>query len=524
MALPVVLIHGYSSEGSTDGLAISNRADVEPMYDRLVTDLEAMAPGLTVIPINLSRWISLDDGISVEDVSYAMDRALRANGNLLGTGFNAIIHSTGALVARNWIRRFTVPGNCPLKRLIHLAGANFGSGWATVGETLLAKFARFVQGSEQGLASLRDLELGSSWAIDLHTHFLRPGHDMFADYGVMEFCLIGSQPAPEYFLVPVSYGKEAGADGVVRVAAGNLNFNYVKIGLDANAKLANGTIGDGSPADATSISWNDATQNNLPNPLYTVLLSSAPGQAPTGPEAAGNLTVRPLIPFAIPYDTCHTDSAKETAIEFGSQNRNQVLPRIEDALGATSATYAGLADTFNQATAATYQLVGQPAHSANFFGKLLFQGIVNAVTSLVNNNPQAQYDKHAQLIFRITDQFGQPVNDFSVYFNSLDGQPPNKLIDELFVDKHKNNATPNTICFYLRVAGWNEADNADLLQVNGVTLEIDATDPLTQRAVYLPVRLDIAPNNLSKWVQAHRTTVVDVVLHRLPSDNSFALS
>ena len=43
-------------------------------------------------------------------------------------------NSTGALVVRNWLRRHS-PRPSPIERLIYLAGANFGSGWAHVGRS-----------------------------------------------------------------------------------------------------------------------------------------------------------------------------------------------------------------------------------------------------------------------------------------------------------------------------------------------------------------------------------------------------
>ena len=175
--LPVVLIHGYSSEGQTNDNAEIRRESVQKIYGRLVDDLEAM--GVEVISINLARYLSLDDGITLEDLAWSMQRALLAHpAKPLDTGFNAIIHSTGALVSRNWIRRHTKPGHCALKRLIHLAGANHGSGWAHVGTSQVARFARLTQGTQRGLAVLKGLELGSGWAIDLHTFFVEPGQDM----------------------------------------------------------------------------------------------------------------------------------------------------------------------------------------------------------------------------------------------------------------------------------------------------------------------------------------------------------
>src|ERR1043165_8732653 len=112
---PVILIHGYSSEGKTSDSGQYDRATVSELYGRLVTDLQNL--GVPVVPVNVSRYISLDDGVSIDDLSFSMDRVLKAQyPDLLKSGFNAIIHSTGALVARNWIRRHTEPDKkCPLK-------------------------------------------------------------------------------------------------------------------------------------------------------------------------------------------------------------------------------------------------------------------------------------------------------------------------------------------------------------------------------------------------------------------------
>lgn len=81
------------------------------------------------LSLNLSRWLSRGDGISLDAVSFATDRALRKDfSNLLGGGFNVVIHSTGARVVRNWIKLFS-PAQSPIHHLIHLAGAILVVGW-----------------------------------------------------------------------------------------------------------------------------------------------------------------------------------------------------------------------------------------------------------------------------------------------------------------------------------------------------------------------------------------------------------
>ena len=67
---PILLIHGYSSEGEDN--------TVKQIYGSMPSDLRRLFGRGAVREINLSRWISLSDGVSLDDVSFAMDRALKA--------------------------------------------------------------------------------------------------------------------------------------------------------------------------------------------------------------------------------------------------------------------------------------------------------------------------------------------------------------------------------------------------------------------------------------------------------------
>ena len=67
---PILLIHGYSSEGKN---ILANA-----IYGSLPTELRKTFGAGNIKELNLSRWISLNDGISLDDVSLAMDRALKA--------------------------------------------------------------------------------------------------------------------------------------------------------------------------------------------------------------------------------------------------------------------------------------------------------------------------------------------------------------------------------------------------------------------------------------------------------------
>src|SRR5262245_36047307 len=370
---PIVLIHGYSAESRQ-----STASSIASIYGTLPRDLKAAFGGRSVVEIDLARYLSLEDGVRVDDISRAFDRALEEEyPHLLKKGFHALVHSTGALVARNWLRRFS-PRPTPLDHLIHLAGANFGSGWAHIGRGQTAKWARkiFQAGAERGMQVLEALELGSDWTLDLHLHFLRPGARMLEDLNVIEHVIIGSQADVEWFSFPIRYAKEDGSDGVVRVSASSLNYQYLKLA---------------PTPDALELGWKAARaqwdkhleRRGRRQGCYTIKEASRPGF-----EGRGE------VPVAVPYACAH--SGEKMGIVTGSGPREQVLNLIQKALatGARPAeSLAGSVKAFREESARTYQKA-LTAQAPRWWNKWI-------------QEPRAQYDRHAQLIFRVRDQDGR---------------------------------------------------------------------------------------------------------------------
>lgn len=519
---PVLLVHGYSAESASD-----DEADVARIFGNLPKDLKEKL-GPPIFDVNISRYVSLDDGVDLEDITLAFDRALKNEfPKLYADGFNAIIHSTGALVLRNWVRRCS-PKPSPCRRIVHLAGANLGSGWAHIGETLLAKWLRFIGegGAERGLAVLDGLELGSNWAFELHRHFLQPGTVMREDYGVMEFSIVGSQPPPRNLIVPFRYGKEDGSDGVVRVAASNLNHHYLRIGPSRApenvewdeavefSKRAVEASASGNTADFPSA---DAV---FAGNYYSLLDENLPDEPPirnAGPAGAPRATV----PFAIPY--CCAHSTEEMGIVSGTTTREEVLELIREALNCPDHTaQTALTAKFGELTATTYNKVRAGTHIDHLSG--LFDGAKKLVDDFIHS-PQAQYDRHAQVSVRVRDQHGNAIKDCSIHFNSFGGEArPRLLINELFEDTHQNKTSPDTTTFYLRLEAWDGNDWVDrLAQVNGVDFEIDCIDPKTQRIVFVPLRMRLNTALLARYLKPHRATLIDVELLRLPARDTFSM-
>lgn len=521
---PIVLIHGYSSERA------DTPADIQAIYGTLVSDLQRRFAEPPLPSINFSRYISLDDSVDVDDLSLALDRALQVHpSGLLDVerGFNAIVHSTGSLVVRNWVRRFS-PKKSPLKRLVHLAGANFGSGWGHIGEKQLVRWGRYAlhAGEERGLAVLKALELGSSWTLDLHRHFLQPGNDMLGDYGVMEFNIVGSQVPAPWMIVPVRYGKEDGSDGVVRVAGSNLNFNYMHI-VPRQPHRTNWSQAEAFSRFATQTAAPQTT-TALDEPFggyYEIKEDNRPAGGAHNGAGGGAVKTRPRVPFAIPYGCAH--SSDDVGVVYGARTRREVLPLVQSALQCRDAQqYQECVEAFDRVTQRTYDMVLKPRHQ-----RKTTQDVGDLFLGSLFSNPRGQYDKHAQLIVRVRDQHGKPVDDFSIHFNSWGGDTvasgvaPCEIINTLFEDKHKNNSSPNIITFYLRLERYEKGRGfvPRLPEIGGVDLEIDAYDASTDRIRFVPLRYRITAAELEGWLQPHRTTILDVELLRLPSDSAFVV-
>ncbi|MEO6871296.1 MAG: alpha/beta hydrolase [Chthoniobacterales bacterium] len=294
---PIVLIHGYSSESPT-----SDPTSIGNIYDDLPQRLRA---AYNVVEIDLSRYVSLNDSVSVADIARAFNRALlEQHPTLLKDGFHVVIHSTGALVIRTWIRLFS-PKPSPVANLVYLAGANFGSGWASIGQGQVARWGRFVfeRGAQRGVKVLQALELGSSATLDLHLFFTQDGSRMLENFKVQEFIIIGTQADPGWFEFPIRYAHEDGSDGVVRASAGNLNFNYLTIQPNEGAALL------AWPAIHAAVQAASVKGDFLS--YYQVTTRSIAGVGPRQP-----------VPFGIPFRCAHSGKDMASSRERSPASRS----------------------------------------------------------------------------------------------------------------------------------------------------------------------------------------------------------
>ena len=215
--LPVVLIHGYSDSAHS----------FEQWREALV------ARGYEATTIHLGEYVTLSNDINIKDIAEGLDRALRIRAGLSKDDpFDALVHSTGMLVVREWLTGFAARKD-RLKHLIGLAPATFGSPLAHKGRSWLgALFKGNKQPGPDFLSAgdhvLSALELGSSYTWNL-AH-----KDLLADTAV--YGPTSRTPYPFIFIGLKDYGwikrlfTEPGTDGVIRWSGAG--FNSRKITLD----------------------------------------------------------------------------------------------------------------------------------------------------------------------------------------------------------------------------------------------------------------------------------------------------
>jgi hypothetical protein len=93
--------------------------------------------------------------------------------------------------------------------------------------------------------------------------------------------------------------------------------------------------------------------------------------------------------------------------------------------------------------------------------------------------------------------------------------------------------TPNVITFYLRTGEWNQDEKTflgedgkylnRLSEVDDTILDITGEERQTEDIQYLPFRKHFDTEALMQFVQPHATTVIDIEMLRIPSENVFSV-
>ena len=209
--MELVFVHGWS---------VRNTATYGDLPTRLEQELARRGLPVRVDHIYLGKYVSFNDQVTLDDLSLAFDAAVRDKGL---KNFACITHSTGGPLLRHWLLK---QGGNHLSHLIMLAPANHGSALAQLGKGRLSRIKAFFDSVEPGQKILDWLELGSEeqWALNTRwLDFTGPAQGLFP------FVLTGQSIDRKLYDHLNSYTGEPGSDGVVRVAAANLNYDFVRL-------------------------------------------------------------------------------------------------------------------------------------------------------------------------------------------------------------------------------------------------------------------------------------------------------
>ena len=223
-------------------------------------------------------------------------------------------------------------------------------------------------------------------------------------------------------------------------------------------------------------------------------------------DLGGLAATRREVPYTVLYETAHFGG--DIGIVEGARNRTRVLPHLIRALSTPpdESAYGEVVEAFHRNTAKTLRRAA------------------GLTRSLTDWDKQAQYEAHAQVIFRLRDQFGSDVEHHDITFRSR-GAGANRL-EHMIEDVHQNKLNPGTITFYLRTQAYSSDQGFENLLDDCKRLDIEITgeEPDSDDIRYLPLPIEFTKTDISRVLQSFRTTVVDVTLLRLPSSRVFRLT
>lgn len=209
----LVIIHGWSDNYSS--------------FKELARQLSSAGPtgvGETIEDIHLGDYISLNDHVTFNDLTEAMEKAWTDRGlPREPRSVDAVVHSTGGLVIRDWLVKYCKPETAPIKRLLMLAPANFGSPLAHTGRSVIGRAVKGWGGTklfETGTQILKGLELASPYSWNLAERDLFGEEKAFYGPGrILCTVLVGNTGYSGISAI----ANKPGSDGTVRVSTANLN-------------------------------------------------------------------------------------------------------------------------------------------------------------------------------------------------------------------------------------------------------------------------------------------------------------
>lgn len=365
--MELVFVHGWS---------VRNTATYGDLPTRLEQELARRGLPVRVDHIYLGKYVSFNDQVTLDDLSLAFDAAVRDKGL---KNFACITHSTGGPLLRQWVLN---RGGDHLSHLIMLAPANHGSSLAQLGKGRLSRIKAFFESVEPGQKILDWLELGSEEQWALNTDWLN--FDGPAQ-GLFPFVLTGQSIDRKLYDHLNSYTGEPGSDGVVRVAAANLNYDFVRLHQQPDGGLK---LVDSKRSAATA------------------------------------MTILPAL--------SHTGSVSGIMQSVSLDNAHPTVDAILACLAVQNeAEYADLCSSFSRNSERV-----QNSERVDRWRSL-------------GRDYTAPNPPHSMICFRVVDDQGWLVEDYDLAFTAGEDASPDLLPQGVFRDRQRNSRHPGRLTYYL---------------------------------------------------------------------------
>lgn len=485
-ALLVIFVHGWSVT-STDA------------YGELPARLAAEStrgggPKLDVQHLYLGKYISFRDEVRLPDLSRAFEAALQPVLAQAGAQrrFVCITHSTGGPVVRDWFDRQYVQtkmtGQCPMSHLIMLAPANFGSALAQLGKSRLGAIKAWFDGVEPGQGVLDWLELGSPEACELNLRWINdyPRLKLTESANpIFQFVLSGETIDRKLYDFINPYTGEIGSDGVVRLAAANLNASHIILQQPA--------IVAGEPLPSA--------RKRLRSLEYVRSRRSA------------------STAFKIVAGASHSGGDKGIMRSV----RND---------GAPHATVDAILRCLRVADAGSYAALTQAFSSENATQQAIDNRLeIEKVPVL----PDRRYfhDPHAMVIFRLLDSEGMSAPEVKLLLTAGPNHDPNQLPEGFLADRQFNKRSGN-LTFFLNhaaltgcpaIPGPKPGQTARLEWIARPPygLKIQSRDG-EHFVEHWESELHSSVKDLLPMISANETTIIDIRLTRVVREGTFRLT
>lgn len=324
MGNQIVILHGWSDEYKS----------FVPLGKWLTSQ------GFKVVDIFLGNYMSMNDELTIYDLALGFKNALDKEGiSQKPHSFDVIVHSTGGLVIREYLRQVCQgdPKATPVERLLMMSPANFGSPLAAQGKSVLGRFLKGWKWDglwQTGELILNVLELASPYGWELaEADLFDPEFNIYAPENVMVTVFAGTAAYSSPFRRAL---HEDGSDGTVRASTANMNAHLFRLSFEDDKKPRLVEVPRNCPAMAYAVFDRDHTAIHDPEDSRQSELWS-------------NLVVQSLSVEVAGYKEHIRSCSKTTALTFAqidtSENKDwyheyqHVVFRVKDQFGKPITDY-----------------------------------------------------------------------------------------------------------------------------------------------------------------------------------------